>query len=95
MLEMKPITAALPFLFQSHTMRNGVLAVIGEVVSHEMSEPTSITDQQRDTRDHLLDKLQVLVHCACRCTDIKLLLCMCINMYKCMYSHVYVSCVFL
>ena len=43
-------------------MRNGVLAVIGAVVSHEMADPVNLSEQQRDTRDQLLDKLQVLYY---------------------------------
>ena len=41
-------------------MRNGVLSVFGEVVSQVLSG-SELSDQQRDTREQLLDSLQVSV----------------------------------
>ena len=42
-------------------MRNGVLGVIGEVVSRALSS-VALDDQSRLTRDRLLDKLQEHLH---------------------------------
>ncbi len=51
-----------PPLTQSHTMRNGVLGVIGEALSQALSSP-ELDEQGRAARDQLLDKLEVS-HCS-------------------------------
>ena len=55
------ISVLLPHLSgESYTMRNGVLAVVGEVVARVLSNPTC-DEPARDTRNQLLDKLEVRV----------------------------------
>ena len=53
------VSVLLPHLSgESYTMRNGVLASLGEVVCHALSSPTC-DEGSRATRDQLLDKLEV------------------------------------
>lgn len=47
---------------QSHFMRNGVLGVFGELIIQVLSGP-ELSDQQRNTREQLLDHLQVSLCC--------------------------------
>lgn len=46
-------------IVQSHFMRNGVLGVFGELVVQLLSG-SELSDQQRNTREQLLDNLQVM-----------------------------------
>lgn len=44
---------------QSYTMRNSVLGVLGEMISHVLSG-NDLDPKQKSTRDQFLDKLEVL-----------------------------------
>jgi len=47
-------------VFQSYTMRNSILGVLGEMISHVLSGE-ELDSKQKSTRDQFLDKLEVLV----------------------------------
>eukprot|EP00731_Ephydatia_muelleri_P015359 Em0008g1079a len=56
------VTSLLPHMQgESHFMRNGVLGVFGELIIQVLSGP-ELSDQQRNTREQLLDHLQNHIH---------------------------------
>ena len=56
------VTSLLPHMQgESHFMRNGVLGVFGELVVQLLSG-SELSDQQRNTREQLLDNLQNHIH---------------------------------
>ena len=56
-----PPSPLSPLLSQSYTMRNGVLGVIGEVISQVLNS-SQIDQQTKATRDKLLDRLEQHLH---------------------------------
>ena len=55
------LSPSLSLHHKSYTMRNGVLGVMGEIVSRVFSSP-EIDEQARVTRNQLLDKLEEHLH---------------------------------
>ena len=50
--------AILYVMFQSYSMRNSILGVLGEMVMRVLSRE-DLSDIERNTRDQFLDKLEV------------------------------------
>jgi condensin complex subunit 1 len=47
--------------FQSYTLRNGVLGMMGEILVHVLSKE-GLDNHQKAARDGLFDRLQVISH---------------------------------
>ena len=46
------------YMFQSYTMRNGVLASMGEILMKVLSKD-DLDEKMKDTRDQFLEKIEV------------------------------------